>query len=184
MDEHDPSASPYLQSHPPTAPPTTPDFNAPTAQGHTAWPTVLGIVGIVMASLGLVGALCAATMPLWMVLLEGLHDEPLTVHPATVLMMVFHTLLEVLLLIASIQLIKRRATAIGLWRKWAWAAIVVTIVGAVVSATLDPASAEGLPPFMPVVIVACSLVFSLALPVFALIWLHRPTIQNEIAAWE
>lgn len=188
----------------PSAPPTQRSSVGPP-QARSTWPTVLGVLGIVLGILGTLGGLWAAIAP-WTLNRWLAGADPGSASWAVqerwaILNTIFGVVglaVAVLLLVAGIALVRRRASAMTLWRVWAVAKIVTGTVGIVFSAmmqnetfaaiTAGSASATQpappvLPAGVPILLMGCSFIFLLILPVFALIWFARATVRDEVAGW-
>jgi len=192
-------------SGPPTppAPPTTPG-GFPTAQ--TTWPTVIGIVGIVLGALGVFYGLYSVAGPLVGRAMSGIMggaefmDEILdAIEPylwALSGLSVLSTALAVLLIVGSVRLNRRRASARGLLRQWAILKIPLSVVisGVTFAMQMEQMSvqaeamggAAGMEVFM-VAVAAAAILFGLAWscagPVFVLWWFSRDKIKDEISGW-
>jgi len=102
---------------------------------------------------------------------------------------------SILLLVAGLGLHRRRPAAVGRYRLWAVIRIICVIVTAVATfftqyAAMEAQMADDGGPgvvMSPMLIAVPSalftLVWGLALPIFALIWLQRESVIREIAQW-
>lgn len=212
-------------SVPPPPPPLPPDYAAaPPVVGvmgyatrvqESSWPKVVGIIGIVLATLGILGGVCglassACTSNLQVTMQSTTLSSGQSAQPAmpfvtemgryrayTVVAGLVGAALQVILLVASINLMKRRPWTIDVLRIWAGLYIVVSLVGTVVSYHMTKdmlqqistaAGPQGqFPVSMSQTFMGVGMVFgiawSCALPVFILIWFARDKIKAETATW-
>lgn len=164
---------------------------------RTTWPNVLGILSIVLGALGVLtyGAggieliLTGPTVPA-----SAPHADAIGV--GELVSNLVHCLLAVLLLAAGIQLVRRRPAARRLYIVWAVLRTAAALGGTVVAylmmqALIQDEQANGTTSadvvrFMEVYGLATlviALLWSLALPIFALIWFNRPKIRQEMRRW-
>ncbi len=194
MTEHQP---------PPLAPPTEPGHRGPVAPRTAAWPTVLGILGIMLGALGavvyLLNAVLMAFFAPWLAGLGGQGDEATTAGlaasaPLQAGLAAVQTAVSLLLLAAGIGLLRRRPGAAPLARAWAVVKIVVTVAAAVVAVAVqrqqfeaEANQAGGMPGAFFTGIIVATFLFTIlwgwALPVFMLIWLRLRGSREEIARW-
>ncbi len=193
------STSPSVQ---PAAPPTVPGPLGDGTQSGSLWPSVLGILAVVVGALGTLGGLWAAAAPFasalfvraigggapafvldpmdrarWWLMAIGLGEAGLAA----------------LLLAAGILLLRRRRRTIPLCRTWAALKLALTVVStgmsyviqeqtmAMVQSTTAPMSMPMTS--MPLVQACLGLAWGWALPVVLLVWLARPSIRDEVAGW-
>ncbi|MCC7407262.1 MAG: hypothetical protein IT442_04275 [Phycisphaeraceae bacterium] len=190
-----------MSSTPTFMPPTVPNLASPAPQ--SSWPTVLGVIGLVLGILGGLGYLCGALWPLiapWMqqhMPADAASDIPPT-PVISIVIAIVSLILSILLCVAATRLLQRRLAAVKLWRTWAWLKIVALIVGMALSIPIQieamrqaaagqttqpsPMSEQTLT-IIAVGGAALGLVVFLILPVFALIWFNREKIRQETALW-
>ena len=188
----------------PGAPPTQPVTYAPPAQ-RSSWPTVLGIIAIVLGALGILGGLWGLISP--MVMKAAWANAPApnqamldAIEPWrgwVVLCALVTIVLAIALLVSGIGLVRRRTWARPLCQTWAVFKILYVLASSglgyqMARASYDTASQQSpnLPALGPTfaqsmaaVGVCVGIVWSCALPVFLLIWLSRARIKAEIAEW-
>lgn len=191
------------------APPTTWQAE-PTP---STWPTVIGVIGIVVSIIGLLMSTCTLAVPLGMPMLkkfaEGQPDLQKTIDqvaadtgPLAVLfvLILINMALCVYWLIGSIKLLKRRPSAIGMLRIYAVLEIVRVVLGtgwtvmnqmsvSAVQSTegvdATQAQAEQAMQTVQVISTVCiGLPLSLIIPVFMLIWFSRQVIKADVATWD
>jgi hypothetical protein len=183
------------------APPTEPgEIERP----RTQWPMVVGVISIVLGSLGVLGGLCGTIGQLFMGTLMSMAEDPeaqkmagamaaATPYQATSGVMML--IAAALLLASGIGLVRRRRWGVKLSVVWA----VVRIVFAVAQAVLAYLAHEAmmrelakdpsipLPPGMMwmggLMGAAIGLVWGVAYPAFVLIWLNRRAVKEETAEW-
>jgi hypothetical protein len=185
------------QGNSPVAPPTR---ASPISIGRTQgkWPTVLGIIAIVLALLALLsfaGQLLTRFVPR-----PAGASQPAAIAPPqawTAIASALGVILALLLLIGGIGLVRRSRWSARVLTVWALGALVLAVVGLTVtglnlSAIEDEMRRQN--PSMPPVasgvmhaVLLGSLCFgtllSLVPPVFTLIWFGRGSVKAEVAAW-
>lgn len=192
---------PQQQAQVPTigaAPPTMPGTLGPR---RTTWPSVLGVITIVLGSLGILSGLWTAVSPLFADLFVGLVPggqsgmESVASYAWLMVALGVMTMgragLEIM---AGVAVYRRRGGARRLVFAWAWVAIVLSFVGAIATYLMQMEqfrvmSEKGMPMpaglsgvigvFSAVIAVAWGCLF----PVFALVWFSRRVIREEVRAW-
>lgn len=181
-----------------SAPPTERD-EALIPQPSSAWPTVLGVISIVWAAIGILGSACQiAFLPFMGRFVEAFmppeQADQLVVFTEMTSWLIFAAVLwmaaETYLLVGGVMLLRRRPYSAGHLRVWAVLAIIVWLVNTVGTLWLTPetestsdsatAQAEQMWEFIGL---ACGGVLSCAWPVFILIWFGREKIKAEVAQW-
>lgn len=168
------------------------------------WPTVVGILGIVLASLGFVGGCCALGNPFYMgFFIDMMANSPNAPKEQVELMkasqmpaawMIMAGLIgigmSVLLLVGAINVVRRRAKGVGLCKTWAWInmpwAVISLMVGLAFQMRIPPElqQVSGAWQYIGLAFGGCmTLVFGIGVPIFFLAWFSRQTIRDEIAAW-
>jgi len=184
--------APPTEAGPPAVPPT-----------ESTWVTVIGIIGIVYASIGLFGGVCGLGGSAMMSFIPSMapHGKsmPSTVAmgPWLILSNLAGMVLAIVLLVGAIGLLKRRPWSRGVLMGWAVADIVVTVLGLFASVVMQKAmfaemarQQHGAPPgtenmmFVGVLFGACfGLIWGWGPPIFTLIWFSRAPIKQEVAGW-
>ncbi|WP_432798148.1 hypothetical protein [Poriferisphaera sp. WC338] len=198
--ENDPNAQPPLS---PQVPPTQP--GAIAVQKQPIWPTVIGVIGIILSAFGFLGVFGIAL--LWFVYL--LPDNPFSqsqpqqelwaVLTQTIFQLIFLALC-VYLLIGCIKLLKRDAAAGSIMPQWASMYIFIAVLSVVFnivftylnfqqqfqSSGAGGANEEFVQTAAIIGAVVggiIGLLFALAYPLFVLIWFKRKAIKNQIETW-
>jgi hypothetical protein len=185
-------------------PPTQPAVPYTFARPST-WPVVIGIIAIVLGTLGILGGCWASiAYPVMEVILRAAPKEAAAGlefarewRTWTLTLGVGSGILAVLLLIAGIGLCRRRRWAISMTWWWAILKMLFVLMSMAMAVTMQQAQftaiggqgggPAALPPgfnmLMGAVTAGFSLIWGWALPVFMIVWLSRGTIKREIAAW-
>ena len=187
------------------SPPAPPVQSIQLPEEPAKWPTVFGVVGIIVAAVGLLGGCCGVIAPLvwpyyirWLEGLEQVPQEQLGAAKAAMLpaaWMVPASLvglaLSVVLLIGAIRLLRRRSSGIGLCKVWAWINIPWSLLGYVVNLLLQtrvPQDTQQMGAAWRYVGLAFGgcwvLVLGVGLPLFMLYWFTREPVKSEIALWD
>lgn len=168
----------------------------------SSWPTVFGVIGIVVSGWGLLSSGCGLLMMAGLAGAMGLGQQmsqqlqtagvtgvALAVGVAkSVLIMA----LAVYLLVACIGLLRRARSGAEHLTRWAWlriAAFVVTTILELVTTNyghLQQQAGQNSMAFIGgfmVIGVLLALVFALWFPVLVLIWFRREVIRDEVAGW-
>jgi hypothetical protein len=186
-------------------PPTPPVESVQLAETPSKWPTVFGVIGIILAALGLLNGCCGLGSPLlvdWFVGFmegqEGVSQQDIAamkasvpptlwIMPATLVTIV----LNIVLLVGAIKVLRRLAAGVGLYKFWAWFTIPWSLVGFVVGMYFQmqaPQSSQQMGPagaYIGLAIGGCMvLVLGVGLPLFVLYWFTREPIRSEIAQWD
>lgn len=192
--------------------PTSPEPAAPPSEvgelpeKPPSWPTVFGVINIVLASLGLLGGCCALGYPLvmppianWM-RSNNTPEEQVRLFEASqppVVWTVFAGLvglvLAIVLLTGSIKLIRRVEGGVKLCRVWAWISIPWTVLGFLVNIVIQlqlPQDIKDLQAqssggqYLGLAIGACfAIVIGVGYPLFMLLWFARDRSRAEIERW-
>ncbi len=181
-----------------TTPPTEPGGITP-APRKSSWPTVLGIIAIAYASIGLLGGVCGVAFA--SLFAGGKFGPGAPMYPDwhvywTIGMAVVHGVFEVLLLVAGIKLMSRQAGSSRFCRRWAIGFLPLCLITVPINFAIERAAGwnaqtggpAGGPPeavmlVMFILVVVFTLLWSCALPVFMLIWFARPKVKAEVAEW-
>lgn len=196
----------------PPAPPTT--AGAVTSSSHQSkWPTVIGIIAIVVGIGGVLTSCLNLASPFLMK--KFVNRDTMTVpvseqmRASMAVAKEWETwiaiincaglILGVVLLMAGIGMLSRRSYAAGLVRTWAWLKTIQVAVSAVISyfvgqETMKFMSDEfgrqgqqvpgGFLNVVPVLGVLFVLAWGWALPIFMLIWFSRGRIKDETEQWD
>lgn len=189
----DPQEPPAMQ---PDSPPT---IAAPLQAKKTSWPTVVGVIGIIYAGLGLLGNVCGVVVlafaPQFIEWLQnmGMSDEDAEDMAASLSFSTWMVLggliglaLTIMLLLGSIKLYKRRQSGAKLCKLWAWITIpwvfISTTIGFVLQTSISESStaAEQIGALIGAI---AGTLFALILPIYLVIWLSRSKIKSEVASW-
>ncbi|HSW46695.1 MAG TPA: hypothetical protein VLM89_14125 [Phycisphaerae bacterium] len=182
----------------PSTPPIQPGGLTMEAE-PSKWPTVIGIIAVVLAAIGILGGVCG--------LVQSFVPRPGMPAGAGGPAMEFHvtpmmTVLAVVgfafsagLLAIGIGLLKRRPWSVTLARFWAPLSILLAVcnffvVHAMQKQMFEAMADQGTPVPQGMAggiaagSAACGLMFGCAFPVFMLIWFARRKIKDEVAGWE
>ncbi len=193
--------------------PTPPSFTPPTAPSPVqpterprVWPTTIGVISIVLGSLGIIGGCWGVVSPTFMGALSEQMPQGSIQGAET---MAKHAgmyavsggagmMVATLLLIAGIGMLRRRPWSVSANRWWAVLKMLL-VVGQVAFAILiqdevvaeitrnDPNAAAMGAGFVSVAVgigFAFVLLWGWAYPVFLLIWLSRRGVKAETASWQ
>ncbi len=186
---------PTRETSTPVAPPTRPDA-MPVRETRSTWPTVLGVLAIILGGLGILSCawLMVPTAP-------GIESDP---QPSGGVLEAYQAAsdpvwlgISAVQLVGGIGLIRRRRWSRTVLQVWAVLTLVVAIVHAVLVPDMlaetmaqqqsgssgGPGAAPGAFEIVFYVFVLAGMLFSAAPPVFVLIWFGRQKIRDEVAAW-
>jgi hypothetical protein len=196
-----------MNDHEPSAPPTEP-VALRKVQLAAVWPTLLGVLSMVLGVVGLIYAAMTMASPLMMMLFEHIphagQEETVRVlrkwTPWIVPSGAVCAVLAILLIIAGLGLAMRRPWGVRLTRIWAIAKVLWIPVYSGVSLVMQLEQARAAKfqmnqQSMPVpmgsamesityLTAFASFLWFIALPVFCLIWLRSTAAKREISAWE
>ncbi|MCI0363728.1 MAG: hypothetical protein L0219_07585 [Phycisphaerales bacterium] len=164
------------------------------------WPTVIGVIGIILASLGLFGGCCGVAYPwLWPFYLDFLSNQPnitqdqidqiVASQPPVWWMLVggiMGLILAIWLLVASINLLRRRRRAVSATVAWAIVQIVWGFTSVGINVYLQLSSPAGSDPTQALGSgfgMCCGLMIGVAWPAFVLIWLLRAKTKADTSTW-
>lgn len=188
----------------PATPPMHPGA-MPVLERRSIWPTVIGVMAVVLGALAILGNLWELATP-WVL---GVARDMIPPGQATGIEVVGEWTwwtatnallgigLAVLLLFAGIGLAKRRVWAVRACAAWAILKIMLVAVDSFFVYRIEQAAFESIMPQMPAVpgvgpgfFTAASVfgvIFSMAwgwtFPVFCLVWLSRARVKAEVAGW-
>ena len=147
------------------------------------WPTVIGAIAIVFASLGLVGTIASAAFMPWASRVAGTTMKPLgwVVMGIGVGVTIIH-------LVGGIQVARRRRSGPGILLAWAWLNSVLVIASTLLgmgqmlsTAPPPPQMPTPMPTWYTSVMMLPGMLLSLAWPIFLLIFLMR---SDRKAQWK
>ncbi len=183
-----------------SAPFTPPTQAPPPPVRASVWPTVVGIIGIIYASLGLFGTFCGLAF-LFILLsyadwLEsfGIPEQELQEMQAsmspvswTVLASVVGLALVILLFVGAVRLLRRQASGARLCALWSWMIIPWSIIATAITLVFHfnapvPSSGQG-EQIGTAILTVIGAVVGLVFPVFMVIWFSRATIKSQVAQW-
>ena len=182
------------------APPMQPGIPMMAAP-QSKWPTVIGIIAIIWAAIGLLGGVCglggifmARTMP---TNFPGAPGMSMGMNPLMLTGAALGIILRAVLLTLGIGLLKRRFWAPKWIRTWAVVEMLSSVLIVIVThfaqqqqfaAMARQPGMQQMPPefFQGIAIfsIGCGLLLAWALPAFVLIWFSRDKIKEEVATWE
>lgn len=178
----------------PVAPPTT--QGEVRRAGRSAWPTVIGVISIVLGILGalsgLFGVVTTALLPQLMPQMQGFQLRgPVLI--ASIASSALNALVALLLLIAGIGLAMRRRWSVGTLRTWAVMKIVLGIAGVAIGWWVQTAMRQsqqqanpmgsGMVAAMQAAGLLFGLLWALAWPIICLAWLARAPVRSEWETW-
>lgn len=177
-----------------------------SAKRPANWPSVIGIIAIVLGSCASVGGLFTACSVLFYDVIAKIVPDPSTLQVArdwaswTVGSGVVSSLLAIVLLVGGIQLLRRRPQAVLTLRIWAVLKVILAVVSSVMGVIIQQQQAEitaaqlaKAGPGMPfgsgwinafaMVGMLFSCLWLLALPAFLLVWFQLRSVKADIAGW-
>ncbi len=190
------------ETHPPMMPGAVPP-------PHTVWPTVLGIIAIIMGSMGALQGVVALIMPLFadqfrkfgsmsgggaveFDMFAGVDEYGAWLTLSSVLTMV----VGLLLILGGAMLAKRKRIAGSVILTWAAVKIMLVVGSTLLGFLINRAQMESLtlspnaPPqmmsmmdAMAYVSIVLGLCWGWVLPIFMIAWFVRPTIRGEMSTW-
>ncbi len=188
----------------PVAPPTEPGQLA-MPRGPSSWPTVVGIIAIVLAAGAMLMGVWGAVSPLFLDAMgkvmppgQGGMFAEMGRHAGWIVASGLVSMAVAgLLLAGGIGLVKRRRWAIATCRGWAILKIIYAVGSSAVNYQIQEANLEamsrqtpgmaampgGVTDAMLVGGTVIGLLWSWAFPVFVLIWLARKTVKAETGSW-
>jgi len=164
------------------------DWQQPVEQEYappTRWPLVIGILSIVLASLGIVCTPVSVVMnqfnPQSQRMMAGM---PPWFGTYQIVSGVVGVCVAILLLVAGIQTLRRQPSGRTLHITYGALAMLLAIVGLTLSVMIFT-QAHVEPPVrqFSLAIMPCTAVMVFAYPVFLLVWFLRPKIAKEVAGW-
>jgi hypothetical protein len=177
---------PQNPSTPPERPPIAYPIPIPNTPGRPVWPTVIGVISVSLAGLGLI---CS---PVSFVDVQKIISGRPTEYPYpewfrdyTLVAVLFGMLMSVVLLVGGIQLLRRRPVARMLHLVYGWVNVFSTVVGAGIM--IAAASSPDIDPSTRIPFLAGAIggvVTGLAYPVFLLVWFYRRKMTSQIHGWE
>ena len=183
-----------------SAPFTPPTQAPPPSVRASVWPTVVGIIGIIYASLGLFGTFCGLAYPFILPLYvdwlrsvgtpeQRVQEMETSMPPVgwTVLTSMVGLALVILLFVGAVRLLRRQTSGARLCALWSWIIIPWSIVATVITLVIqlnapEPSGGRWEQIGTAILIVIVALI-ELVLPVFMVIWFARATIKSQVAQW-
>jgi hypothetical protein len=179
------------------APPTAPG-QVPPLGTYSAWPTTIGVIAIVLGSLGTlqgIWGICAAFMFTGIVPAGfAMQSNPMLAHPGLMATSGAISLaIAVLLLITGVGMVRRRKWSVTAARVWAVSKVLYGIVAgalgwvlaqdqlAATSSSVVPPGLKGMMGGFMAGGLILSVFWAAAFPVFLLVWLSRERIKREVA---
>jgi len=171
----------------------------PTVRGEMplrrpSWPTVLGIIALVLSILGLFGSVWGIAAPFVIPAIVGEHEAFDELFDVTnIVLNVVSLAVNVLLLAGAVNLLRWRLGAPRLLRAYAVAQLITGTIAMAYGtylalAQLDAMQADlgGSSAFVSVVTVvsiAMGFLFMAAFPVILLVWFSRAAVKRDMAHW-
>ncbi|MCZ6850349.1 MAG: hypothetical protein O7F17_01775 [Planctomycetota bacterium] len=198
---------------PPPAPMTQPIDAGEIPHPPSAWPKVIGVITVIFGSLAILGGCSGAVSSLFMSSLSGLMpEEQATMYdameglkPWLIIGAVLTLALGILLLVAGIGLVRRRAWSPTACMVWAGIKMVFVVGYTILSDMARQAQFEAMQemmqqdPNMPagatammgsffqvfgVFAIVLGILWGWALPIFLLSWFSRSKVKAEVAGWQ
>ncbi len=183
-----------------SAPFTPPTQAPPPSVRASVWPTVVGIIGIIYASLGLFGTFCGLAYPFILPLYvdwlrsggtpeQRVQEMETSMPPVgwTVLTSMVGLALVILLFVGAVRLLRRQTSGARLCALWSWIiipwSIVATVITLVIQLNAPEPSGGRWEQIGTAILIVIGTVIGLVLPVFMVIWFSRPTIKSQVAQW-
>ena len=187
---------------------------APSGQpDKTTWPTVVGVIGIILASLTILSSICLIAFA--SNLFAGLLSEtdqanlpPAASSSSSVVTSIIGFIFYIWLLFGSIRLIQRQGSSRNILNTWATVAIIWTVISTIwymielnqlneqpdeATSVVDPSMSESERQQQEIfnsalestsqVSAVCGGVFSLAWPIIVLCFVNGQRRKQEMAAW-
>lgn len=191
-----PSVTPPTQAGPLARPASYAPYSPPAP----VWPTVIGVIGIVLGagallltlgSLGMSLILMQSTTRTGTIPMPQFNNQWM---PWTIISTLLTCAVAILLLVAGIGIAKRLAWGPRLAKVWAVLKLVVVAASVVIgfqmqreameamSQSVGPSPVPNVQMFMGFGM-CVGLVWGWALPVFLLIWFSRASVKEEISTW-
>ncbi|MGQ9651521.1 MAG: hypothetical protein ACUVXJ_15550 [Phycisphaerae bacterium] len=198
---------PQTQMPPPLTPPIQPGSLArpagysPCSSPIPVWPTVIGILGIVLGSLGLLGGIWGAVAPFVMkTFFQNMAVDPNMSYFSeqwtqwTIISSGVSIAVAIVLIVAGAGMLKRTTWSPRVARIWAVIKMVVVVVNLVVAfqiqqSTMQTMAQTGGPgtvidvSFLTIPAIFVGLIWGWALPVFLLIWFSRASMKEQVSKW-
>ncbi|MCE5276458.1 MAG: hypothetical protein ABFD92_19415 [Planctomycetaceae bacterium] len=167
-------------------PPIYQQYPAPLPEGRAVWPTVVGIISTILASLGVLGGIGGSLAERFTAGLDrgpSIYDYAADWYGAFLTIIAVASLvLAVGLLIGGISLLKRRPVARVLHLAYAILEIAITAVSAAGQIAALDFAAMPAPLRIGTIIGFASMPLGIAYPVFLIIWFNRRKIKEDVEA--
>jgi len=188
------------------APPIQQAF-APEATRST-WPTVVGILSMVLGGFGAMGSFWQMVAPFMMgAIAEAAPQDDAASAGAfaamgqwqipLVIIGLVSLVLAIVLLVAGSKLLSRKFQCVTLYKRWAIARMIVALPAVGIAAMSQmqqmqnmtdqgqaPAAFAGMMNVMLVFMIVFGLAFAWAFPIFILFWFNRQKIRDEVGTWQ
>ncbi len=195
----DPTQPPVVMMALPLHAPVVP---GPLPVKKSGWPTAIGVITVVLGSLGALSGIWSIVGQFLMSALSQIPGQKETIallthwRPWLIAIAAATIIVAILLLFGGITLMRRRAFSRSLILVWAALKIVLVIVSSVITYQLNEAQfavmqqsgmnmsgMQGVMNIAGIASVIVSLVWGMALPVFMIIWFMRPRVMREMNQW-
>jgi hypothetical protein len=169
------------QPHEVRAPPTV---RGVVPKQPAVWPTVIGVIAVVWAGMTLVGIPCGAAM--WFIMPHAFESQSAAIFFGS---QAIALALGIVLLVAGIGILQWRQIGVRFVTIWSIIALIWTPIGIMVGligADFEQGGNFGarMGAHFGILGVICGGLFTLALPIFLLIWFSRAAIKAETAEWK
>lgn len=184
--------------HPPTPAPPTEQGEFALPKARAVWPTVIGIISIVLGSLGALGYAWSCIAP-YVMESSFLANDPNVqasiqaqkdMRGWMVSSGVVNLIASLLLLIAGTGLSSRRSWGVSAARLWAVFKMLTAIFTAIATYIVQEAALANQSGGMAaagsmfgMVAIVFVLAWAWAFPIFMLVWLSRPRVKAEYSRW-
>ena len=192
----EPQSPQSSQTQPQISPPT---IAVPYQAPKSSWPTIVGIIGIIYAGMGLISNVCGVVIisfaPQLIEWLQkmGMSDADaqemkasLSINTWLVVGGLIGLAMVIMLLVGSIKLLKRKQSGAKLCKLWAWISIPWILISTTIGFAIQTSIQESSTPVEQVGAIIGAIIgtiFGFILPVYMVIWFARSKIKSEITSW-